>query len=82
MSIKYSPLNQVSLYPCPCCGSMRMNVKINLLNDPRYNYIQCDHCGINTGLKDSLTEAVDTWNKRFENTTKIYVDVTDEYMWD
>lgn len=79
MAIRYTPLNQVSLYPCPCCGSMRIKVKVNLLNDPRYNYIQCSQCNMNTGLKNSLMEAVDTWNRRFENTAQFYVDVIDEY---
>ena len=56
---KWKSDKEVSLKPCPCCGSE--NVK---LEEGRTNRVICLFCGIQTPCVSSITIAVGLWNRR------------------
>ena len=59
------------LKSCPFCGgeAVTASVVISWLSDEPLAQVRCKECGVaNTGLMDSMDEAVAAWNRRHERT--------------
>lgn len=63
------------LESCPCCGG-KAKVKAY---DPYDGYqgdntkfqVVCEECGVNTGAKSTVEEALETWNRRNETSENL-----------
>lgn len=50
--------------PCPCCGAEVHTVHVERPSECCGYKVVCERCGLQTGLEETLGDAVALWNRR------------------
>ena len=63
-SVVYDDKEQM-LRRCPICNGRARYMKLSkktLFSSKSYYYVECGHCGLNTKVKSSIIDALNSWN--------------------